>query len=130
MRRTIGLIVVGLLLAGCTSKSLPKTAPVKGKVLDAKGNPLTAGSIRFEPKQGGADMTVSSPIGSDGGVDLKTFRNKDQQNGAPPGDYTVIVQRAISEGNQAPEPVTLPDPITVPPEGKSDLTLKLPAGAR
>jgi hypothetical protein len=127
MRRTIGLIVLGVLLAGCTGKNpLPKTVPVKGKVVDARGLPVQGGSIRFEPKKA-ADLTISSEIGSDGSFDLKTFRNKEQVNGVEPGEYTVVIQRPITEGNQPPPPVTLAETVKVPEGGLSDLQLKLPA---
>jgi hypothetical protein len=131
MRRVLTLAALSglLLLLGCKGGNpMPATVPVKGKVVDAKGGPVTGGKVQFEPKQGLANAMVVSEIGPDGSFSLKTFRTKDQADGAPPGDYVVVVSRKIVDGNNPPPPVTLPGVVTVPAAGNSDLTLKLPAG--
>lgn len=126
--------VLGLglaLLLGCSSSTnpLPATVPAKGKVLDQKGNPLTAGSVRFDLQTPG-DLTCTSAIGADGAFAIQTFRNRDQADGVPPGTYTVTIIRPIVSGNQPPEPVVLKEPVVIPAAGKSDLSLRIPAGVK
>jgi hypothetical protein len=123
--------LLGALLLGCSGggNPMPATVPAKGKVLDQKGNPLTAGSVRFDPKAAG-ELTTTSEIGADGAFSMKTFRDRDQADGVPPGTYTVTIIRPIVSGNQPPDPVVLKEPVVIPAEGKGDLSLRIPAGVK
>jgi len=131
MRRLMGALAAALvLLAGCRGDAVPKTAPVKGKVVFATGAPLTGGVVQLEPSAVTETVSVTGTIGADGSFSLKTYRNKQQADGAPPGEYKVTIIRLITDGNKPPDPVTLPKPITIPAGGNSDLTLTLPENVR
>lgn len=110
MWRMLFLLVGMLLIVGCgggtKTGSIAKTYPVTGKVVDAKGKPLTGGTVQFETGQAG-DMTITGNIGSDGSYTVKTFRDKDQADGAPEGEYQVTVMPPLGSDNAAPAPVTL-----------------------
>lgn len=80
-------LTVLLLLAastGCGEKT--DAVPVAGKV-SYKGEPLKNGTVMFIPDGGGTAAT--GEIQPDGTFKLTTFRKDD---GAVPGDYTVVVQ--------------------------------------
>jgi len=96
-----------LLLAGCgVKKSLPKTYPVKGTVLDEKGSPVKGGAIRFEPAPSGE--TLVATIKDDGSFTARTFRDKEEAAGLPEGEYKLTIDRKIPDGgNVPPPPVTL-----------------------
>jgi len=116
MWRAFALVAGVLLLVGCAggkkSSDLPTTHPVKGKVLDAKGNPLKGGTVRFDPDKAG-DLTVIGVIGTDGSYTVKTFRDKNEMVGAPEGEYQVTVAFPLGEGNAPPPPVALPKKFKV-----------------
>jgi hypothetical protein len=110
MWRTFALAVGVSLLIGCGGSKktggLPATYPVKGKVVDTKGNPLKGGSVQFDPGKA-ADMSVVGAIGPDGTYTVKTFRDKLEADGAPEGDYEVTVTFLLGDSNAPPAPVTL-----------------------
>jgi hypothetical protein len=126
MMRLLMLVTGALLLAGCGSKDgLPKTYPVKGKVLDAQGAPLKGGTAMFQSKTD-TTLTVSGTISeTDGSFEVKTIRNKQQVAGAPEGEYEVTISLplaggpsdgTIGRGHAAPPPVTLPKLYRVEPK--------------
>lgn len=93
MRRDRHAVVAGAflvlpLISGCgRSRAAPfagMTIPVRGTV-HYKGQPLTGGSITFEPDGG---REAHSSIGPDGSFQLTTFQNGD---GAVPGTHRVAV---------------------------------------
>jgi hypothetical protein len=107
MCRTPTLIILLLLLAGCNEKKggdLPQTYPVKGKVLDTKGNPLKGGTVQFDTGKL-VDMSVMGMIEPDGIFTIKTFRDKAESVGAPEGDYQVTVLPPLGDGNAPPQPI-------------------------
>jgi len=114
MRRMLALIVGVLLLVGCRAgrPALPKTYPVKGKVVDANGAPLKGGFVQFETDKP-TDMTVVATIESDGAFSAKTFRDKEEMPGAPEGEYRLVVNRQIADGNAPPPAFTMPKPYKV-----------------
>ena len=75
--------------------------PVNGQVLLADGKPLTGGSLRFIPTQGG--LPASGKIGSDGTFTLKTK----SRDGAAPGQYKVRIEPSqellAKKGRSAPK---------------------------
>jgi hypothetical protein len=74
-----------VLLGSCGSDG-PKLHPVSGKVL-FEGNPVEGASVVFVPASGG-DLKPSGRTGKDGSFTLSTYPHGD---GAPAGDYTVVV---------------------------------------
>jgi len=112
-------------LAGCPGNSdLPKTYPVKGKVVDAKGAPVKGGSVMFESGQA-TNISIVGVIQEDGTFSLNTYRDKTELPGAPEGEYRVKIMLPITDGNNPPPPVTLPKPFRV--EAKdNDCQVKLP----
>jgi hypothetical protein len=74
-----------LLALGCGSGSeFPETTPVSGKI-SFKGEPVTKGTITFQPDQGQAATGMIQP---DGTYTLSTFAEKD---GAIPGHHKVMI---------------------------------------
>jgi hypothetical protein len=83
-----GLALFGLLaMSGCgaSAGTPPATLPVQGKVT-YKGQPLTGGSIDFEPD--GAGREAHARIKNDGTFTLSTYSEND---GAVPGLHRVAV---------------------------------------
>jgi hypothetical protein len=131
MSRVPAILAAALLAAGCAggrkTGDIPETHPVKGKVIDAKGNPLKGGAVQFELDQP-ADMTIVGSIENDGTYSLKTIRDKSESPGAPPGEYQVVVTLPIgTDGNAPPPPVTLSKKFKVEAkENTLDIDLKKP----
>jgi hypothetical protein len=70
---------------GCGEKSkFPETLPVSGKVT-YKGQPVTKGTVTFQPDKGQAATGAIEP---DGTYRLSTFAEKD---GALPGHHKVMI---------------------------------------
>ncbi len=91
MCRNLCLTLGVFLFAGCggtseQSSNLLKPVPVKGTVT-YKGKPLTGGTIRFEPEDGGRE--ASGNIEPDGSFSLSTFGSAD---GAVAGTHKVAVE--------------------------------------
>jgi hypothetical protein len=82
------LALAALVLAanwGCASKSdRPETLPVRGKVT-YKGQPVTKGTITFQPDAG---ETATGQIQPDGTYTLSTFG---EQDGALAGHHKVMI---------------------------------------
>lgn len=79
-----------MLITGCGAETkqatnLLKPVPVKGSVL-FKGKPLTGGTVRFEPEDGGRE--AAGNIEPDGSFTLTTFQAAD---GAVAGKHRVAV---------------------------------------
>jgi hypothetical protein len=110
MWRAFALFAGSTLLVGCSdsgkSGGLPATYPVTGKVVDANGNPLKGGTVQFDAGKG-ADLSVLGVIGADGTYTVKTFRDKQEADGAPEGEYQVTVTFLLGGTNAPPAPVTL-----------------------
>jgi hypothetical protein len=88
------LVLAAAALGGCgQAAGTPlSTVPVKGKVT-YKAQPLTQGTIRFEPD--GRGREASGQIQPDGTYILGTHKDGD---GAPPGSYRVAITGAIGAG--------------------------------
>ena len=65
-----------------------KNIPLRGKVLDEDGNPITVGMVNFVSEQG----LSRSAIQSDGSYTVGTLKETD---GLPPGKYKVYISGAI-----------------------------------
>jgi hypothetical protein len=87
-RLILGILALGLLLAGCADKGKP--VKVSGTVYGPDGNPLpVAAMIIFQPLQNG--RPASGTICDDGSFILTTY---DSGDGALPGKYKVVVRLA------------------------------------
>lgn len=95
------LILGVVFLSGCGGtteqvSNLLKPVPVKGKV-SYKGKPLTGGTIRFEPEDGGRE--ASGNIEPDGSFTLSTFQADD---GAVAGSHKVAVEPPSGQTKSIP----------------------------
>jgi hypothetical protein len=93
MRRTLAVVVVGLLLASCTScgRDAKQREVVRGRVL-FQGDALPGGTIVFTPDTdlGGDGPMAVAEIKSDGSYALKTGNDF----GASSGPYRVTIAAA------------------------------------
>jgi hypothetical protein len=80
-----GALLVFVLL-GCDSGG-PKLSPVRGKVLHG-GQPAEGATVVFQPKSGSTAAPPSGTVQADGSFTLRTHPHGE---GAPPGDYAVLV---------------------------------------
>jgi hypothetical protein len=122
------LLVVLALAAGCgPPATLPKTYPVRGKVVYKDGQPMDGGLVEFHSTRDPL-VRATAEIGPDGRFTLATPTERRPVPGAPDGDYSVTVLPRM-EGDQAKQP--MPDPInlartyTVKPDDTNDLTITL-----
>ena len=76
------LMLVLLFCVGCG-----KNVPLRGKVLDEDGNPITVGMVNFSSEKG----LSRGKIQSDGSYAVGTLKDTD---GLPPGKYKVYVTGA------------------------------------
>ncbi len=88
-------------LTGCGGtteqvSNLLKPVPVKGTVT-YKGKPLTGGTIRFEPEDGGRE--AAGNIEPDGSFTLSTFQSND---GAVAGSHKVAVEPPSGQSKSIP----------------------------
>jgi hypothetical protein len=83
-------LLLGLAVAGCGGK----LQPVRGTVAFEDGEPITAGMVVFESKDGQPAVTSRGEIQADGSYHLGTYRAGD---GAPAGVYRVLVSPPAPE---------------------------------
>ena len=76
-------LLILVLCVGCG-----KNVPLKGKVLDKDGNPITVGMVNFVSEQG----LSRAKIRSDGSYVVGTLKETD---GLPPGKYKVYITGAV-----------------------------------
>src|SRR5260221_512383 len=114
MMRFLALVAGALLFAGCARKDgLPKTYAVKGKVLDATGNPLTGGQVQFQSPTD-TTMTLVGNIAGDGSFSPRTIKERKEPPAAPGGEYQVTIPLPLPPGERAPPPpATLSAPYKV-----------------
>jgi hypothetical protein len=120
----LALLVLGLL--GCgggnSAGSKPKTYPVKGRVLEEDGKPVTGGLIEFRADSA-PSLTCRSAIGKDGSFTLITLTDTNEKlDGAIADTHTVIVTPAAEDLTKQSinvQSITLPDKVTVK-EGDND----------
>jgi len=84
LSKRIGLFVVALVLAGCSSGLYG----VRGKVVFEDGTPLDGGMVVFEHIDGAAKSSADGPINTDGTFQLRT----DAGEGVRAGKYRVLVR--------------------------------------
>lgn len=124
--RPAALAALVLLATGC-GKPAPRLVPVAGKVVQAGGQPVAAGTITFYPQ--GDTLDQGSPpscqLAADGSFALKTYPFGD---GAPPGRYKVTLDSTLAGRLKKPlyaDPGKTPWLVTVPDAGVTDLTLEV-----
>lgn len=116
MRKITGLFLI-ILAAGCgvdpSSMPPPETIIVTGKAVQASGQPITGGRIRFSPAYGAAGAEAYAEIDANGSFKLQSFGGKD---GVMPGTYKVAVSGKAATGvaakYQTPESSTIVVEIT------------------
>ena len=103
MRFWITLTLAASLLGcggGTAEKSLPKTAPVSGIVtLDSK--PLEGAVVRFYPTGATQGIECMGVTDAAGKYKLQQIRGGE---GAPPGDYKVVISRFLKKDGTLPAP--------------------------
>jgi hypothetical protein len=133
-RFVFGAVV--LLGLGCTgSPGLPTTFPAGGKVVTKDGKPLTGGSIEFTTA---ADplLRVVGTIGGDGTFTLATIKDNVRADGAPPGEYRVVVQPppvndprgGVPPAHKGVAPITLLTTYRLAAKDNTNIKITLPAG--
>ncbi|NLF08182.1 MAG: hypothetical protein GX594_09415 [Pirellulaceae bacterium] len=100
------ILAAGLVLSSGCGSSLPKTAPVGGRVT-YNGKPVVSGTIVFQPAQGRPAMGDIQP---DGTYKLTTFESGD---GALLGKHRVTIE---ARNASKPPPMEGPDASNAPPK--------------
>jgi hypothetical protein len=129
VRATVLTLGTVLLLAGgpgCGS-GIPKTYPVKGKVVWKGGKPVDDGRIEFQSLSE-PDLKAVGEIESDGTFSLTTFKEGKTREGAVAGQHKVVVEPDMGDGKPALV-VTLPNPYTVEPK-RNDFTIEIAPSRR
>jgi hypothetical protein len=117
------MLAIGLCgIAGCRQKlQLPKTCPVRGKVVFRQGGPFPGGTIQFQSLDR-PSVSASGKIGPDGTFELTSFIAGDQAPGAVAGRHRVIITPPFIGGAPPTIPPVPPQEITVS-EGENNLTI-------
>jgi hypothetical protein len=98
--------IVLIAIAGC-GPGLPKTYPVKGKVVFKGGKPVRDGRIQFQSSADPQNRALGD-LDRDGSFSLTTYVGAKKVSGAPAGTYNVVV-----ELERPAALVALPTPYTV-----------------
>lgn len=109
-RQSLALIAVVLLSFGCEGNKGPRVYPVKGRVI-LNGQPAANVRVMFHPEQPW-EGTMSVPAAwteADGTFTLTTFSAND---GAPAGDYRVVLEVPEYRTNKGEGPNRMPDPYS------------------
>jgi hypothetical protein len=103
------LAIVLVVALGCANpESIPMTYPVTGSVSDTKGKPFQGGTIQFRLEKN-QEVTVTGKIGEDGTFRLFTIKGKRRADGAPVGNYEVVISAPIGKDQKMPFfPFTVP----------------------
>jgi hypothetical protein len=93
LRRSLVVLLLTMIVAGCSSQSmpaLPTVYPVKGKVVQADGQPLSYGRVHLTPRERGKGQPCNGFLNSDGSFDkLMTYAGG---FGAVPGKYLMHIE--------------------------------------
>lgn len=121
-------VVVSSLGCGSEKKEdLPPMYPVTGTVQYTDGKPFKEGLVELIPKKN-LGFNVRGDV-KDGKFTLYVMTKGTKTEGAPEGEYTVQVQPAPSQSQEAQEfpPVSLTKTVVVKSSGKNHFNLKLRA---
>ena len=114
-------LVLGLGVPACNSDRV-RTFPVRGKIL-FKSKPVPNGTVMFTPVNGNGP-TATGELNSDGTYTLTTYKPDD---GAPAGQYKVVVMALEDTSNKLPEDRNPTPPPIVPDKYTSLATTDLTA---
>jgi hypothetical protein len=130
------LLLTALLCAlGCSSGGppLPKTYPAAGIVVFKSGKPMTGGSLELTTTEDTL-LRVVGTIDSDGHFTLSTRKDNSRADGAPAGEYRVMVQPplvtdargGIDAAHKGVPAITLPAPLRLDAKENTNLRIELP----
>ena len=91
MMRKVFVVLTALAVVGCggyQGYKPPATVKVTGKVLLPSGQPLTVGTIRFEPVATGQGGDAYAAVTQDGSFVVKSFGDRE---GMKPGKYVAYL---------------------------------------
>lgn len=104
MMRRVCLVALLLTTCGCggaeTQGSLPETVPATG-VVKLNGKPLPFASVMFIPQGATKGIECIGSTDESGMYSLKQIRGGD---GAPPGEYKVVISRFLKPDGQPLSP--------------------------
>ena len=130
------VLLAGLFLfaAGCAGGGvvLPRTYPVKGTVVFKGGKPMTAGTVQFNSADDPL-LRVMGTIGPDGTFTLTTVKDNAKADGAPAGEYRVLVippmvsdaRDKVPAGHKGVAPIDLPKRYRIE-ERDNTISIELP----
>jgi hypothetical protein len=122
--------------AGCTSgPAPPKTYTARGTVVYKDGKPMSGGSIELTTTDDPL-LRVFGDIGADGSFSLTTVKDNARVDGAPAGQYRVMVQppmvhdsRGGLEGAHKGVPaIAIPLPMRIEAGDNTNLKVEIPPG--
>ena len=111
-------------VSGCDRSGLPKTHPVKGKVVFKRdGSPVKGGTIEMKTT---SDPTLQaiSDIRPDGTFTLVAYKDGREKPGAVEGEYQVFVELDQQDEERRLVRVAVPGTITLKPGG-GDVTIEI-----
>jgi len=130
--RAAGVLVLGLVLCGCSDGPQAKLSPVNGRVT-FKDQAVTAAEIYLNPdaKKGNQGDLGSAVLQEDGTFSITTYHPKGPRPGVAPGSYKVTLglgRRAEKELTKFRTVQTTPLTIEVPEEGLQNVVVDLDKG--
>jgi hypothetical protein len=105
--RFIVAAAISLTMSCQSSAGLPKTYPAAGQVQYKNGQPMKGGSVQFTTAEDNG-LRVSGLIGEDGRFSLTTLRDRAKADGAPEGDYRVLVLPPLQDDHKGVPPIPAP----------------------
>lgn len=116
-------------IVGCGPR-IPKCYPVSGKVAWKGGKNLKAGTIAFQSKTD-PEMVAIGNIGTDRSFTVSTKMFGQSKDGAPEGDYKVMVEdpakNVSSDGQMQIRPiVVMTSSFKVEPKESNDFKVEVP----
>jgi hypothetical protein len=125
-----------LLIVGCNAApALPKTYPATGSVVYKGGAPMPGGSIQLVAPDDPL-LRVVGAVGTDGAFTLYTLRDNAKAEGAPAGEFKVVVtpplvddrRGGLKDPHKGVMPITLTKSYRI--EAKENmLKIELPTAA-
>ena len=129
------LVVAFLLVSGCAKEEMPKTYPVKGKVVLKNGKPLQGGFITFTSVTD-PELRGYGEIAKDGTFTLSTIAltskaRSERLDGAVEGEFHVNIRPSgsIDDGKGGPvvgggkQAFTLKKTYKIEAKGNNDITV-------
>jgi hypothetical protein len=136
-QRDMARILLGALLVtavGCTSgPALPKTYPAGGTVVTRGGTPMTSGSLQLTTTDDPL-LRVFGTIDSNGHFTLTTMKDNARADGAPAGEFRVVVQPppvadprgGVAGAHKGVPAIVLPTLLRLEAQDNTNLKIELP----